>query len=77
MNETHVEAIREQDHPMVSLLLKHGADVNEAKPGFPDEDVDGEEEDEHEDKETPLSVAMETGNAAIIELLKSKGAKCE
>jgi len=62
-------AVRKQDLPMVLLLLEHGADASKAKPSFahyPDE--------EDKPEETPLSVALETGNAPIIELLKSKGA---
>ena len=64
-------AARKQDLPMVRMLLEHGADANKS--------------DQHEfllesgvlkdkPKKTPLSVALEIGNAAIIELLKSKGA---
>jgi hypothetical protein len=70
-------AIHKQDLSMVRLLLEHGADANKAKPEFC---KDSDEEDEGEDDkpgELPLSVALETGNAAIIELLKSKGAKSE
>ena len=33
-----------------------------------------DEDEEDENKETPLSAALKTGNTAIIELLKSKGA---
>jgi len=57
---------------MVRLLLEHGADANTPKPKFA-----SDHEDNEDDKpgELPLAVALETGNAAIIELLKSKGAK--
>ena len=73
-------AIRKQDLPMVRLLLEHGADVNKTKPNFADGDSDEEDEDETDNQdekpsELPLSVALETGNEAIIELLKAKGAK--
>ena len=67
-------AVRKQDLPMVRLLLEHGADANKATPNFAE---DSDEEDEDKPEETPLSVALETGNAPIIELLKSKGAKGE
>jgi ankyrin repeat protein len=70
--------VRKQNLPMVRLLLEHGADVNKATSldlSVNKEEVDEDNEDETE--KTPLSVALETGNAAIIELLKSKGAKSE
>ena len=60
-------SIRKQDLPMVRLLLNNGADVNKVQPKFADDQGD-------KPGELPLSVALETGNAAIIELLKSKGA---
>ena len=37
-------------------------------------EYESDAEDSDKPKKTPLSVALETGNAAIIELLKSKGA---
>ena len=73
-------AIRRQDLPMVRLLLDHGAGVNKAKPNFANDEDESEDEndenDENDDepKTLPLSVALETGNETIIELLKSKGA---
>eukprot|EP01050_Picozoa_sp_SAG11_P011557 SAG11_NODE_1233_length_5450_cov_5.983368_3_plen_75_part_00 len=70
-------AVRNQNMPMARLLLEHGADVNKATSSFPDKDEDDDYDDDDEDKETPLSVALWIGNAAVIELLKSKGAKSE
>eukprot|EP01050_Picozoa_sp_SAG11_P006046 SAG11_NODE_454_length_9347_cov_4.117539_4_plen_215_part_00 len=64
-------AIRKQDLPMARLLLDHGAGVNTAKPNFAG---DHDENQDEKPGEMPLSVALETGNVAIIELLKSKGA---
>jgi ankyrin repeat protein len=68
-------AVRKQNLPMARLLLEHGADVNKTK----SLDNLGYEVgcDENEEVKTLLSMALETGNAAIIELLKSKGAKGE
>jgi len=65
-------AVRKQDLPMVRLLLEHGADANMAKPK-----IAGDHKNNQDKKpgELPLAVALETGNAPIIELLKSKGAK--
>ena len=57
-------AARKQDLPMVRLLLKHVADVHKEVNNVDDAKT-----------QTVLSVALVTGNAAIIELLKSKGAK--
>ena len=67
-----IVAVRKQDLPMVRLLLDHGADVNKAKPKFTDGAAAFEVD---QSGELPLSVALKTGNAPIIELLQSKGAK--
>jgi ankyrin repeat protein len=70
--------VRKQNLPMARLLLEHGADVNEATSlDLSVNKEEDDEDDEDETEETPLSVALETGNVAIIELLKSKGAKSE
>ena len=65
-------AARMENLPMVRLLLEHGADVNEARPDFAAVDAGGRWQ--RQMAETPLSVALGTGNAHVIELLKSKGA---
>ena len=72
-------AARKQDLPMVRLLLKHGADVHEEVNkqterynwGATPASSSGDDAK----TQTEISVALGTGNAAIIELLKSKGAK--
>jgi ankyrin repeat protein len=64
-------AARMENLPMVRLLLEQGADVNEARPDFAAVDAGC---DDNKLAETPLSVALGTGNAHVIELLKSKGA---
>jgi hypothetical protein len=50
------------------------ASHNESENENEDESEDESEDEIESLKETPLSVALKTGNAAIIELLKSKGA---
>ena len=61
-------AVRKQDLSMVRLLLEHGADANKAMPTFAG---DHDRNQDGKPVELPLSVALETGNAPIIELLKS------
>jgi ankyrin repeat protein len=79
-------AVRKQDLSMVRLLLQHGANVNKAEVVFGKGNSDEDEDDHYlfeplEDSgkldTTPLSVALETKNVAIIELIRSKGAKGE
>ena len=59
---------------VVRLLLQHSADVYISRPNFKESEDTDDDDIDGEPKEAPLSVGLITGNTAIIELLKSKGA---